>query len=69
MRAGGVLKDFVKGGRGEAGVRELAAFCKNKPQLPPEAAREREKQTLCWFALDEVLDPKTMAAIQSGFVR
>ena len=62
-----MLADFTKT-KGDVGVRELNAFCKNKQQLVVSATAEREKKQLYWTCLDELIDPKAMVAMQAGFI-
>ncbi|KAG8627469.1 hypothetical protein KVT40_004952 [Elsinoe batatas] len=63
-KVGKVLQSWQRQ-NGQQAIKELNAFCRNKPNLPPKG-KEREEQTWYWFSLEEVLDAKTVAGLQTG---
>lgn len=67
MRAGDVLKNFLAT-KGDVGCRELRAFCKNKAAVMADKGGDeaQESRVAYWFGLDEVIDPKVMAALSLG---
>ncbi|KAL1985781.1 hypothetical protein VTN96DRAFT_7403 [Rasamsonia emersonii] len=65
MRAANVMQDFVKG-NGGVGCKELRAFCRQKGKVMSQAdkTRESKRETLYWFAVDELIDLKELSMLE-----
>lgn len=67
MRAADVMEAFTDK-KGSVGCKELRVFCKRKQDLPSEEDNrlKEKREDLYWFALDEFIDPKAVAALELG---
>lgn len=65
IRAANVMQEFTKK-KGDVGCKELRVFCKRKGEVSLEDSKVEEEKMVYWFALDEIVDPKVLAAFQFG---
>ena len=66
-KAGETMQEYLKT-NGDVGCKELRVFCKNKKWFNPESeeGKEEDRKTAVWIRLDEVVDPRALAAMSLG---
>ena len=65
MRARDLMQQHVDKS-GNLACRELKAFCRNKKHLVPDEDVPERERPYFWFCIDEVIDPKALAAMSLG---
>ncbi|KAK6338560.1 hypothetical protein TWF730_002623 [Orbilia blumenaviensis] len=68
-RSGDQMREYVsgKGGKGEVACKELRVFSKMYGKLSESLeAKEKEEKDVYWTAIEDIVDPKTLALYQYG---